>query len=49
MITDEYKASFLKTSKKVERGLGPFLEVALLSVYENPDNIYVKEQHISAC
>lgn len=50
MITDEYKASFLKTSRKVKRGQGPFLEIPLLSVYEKPEeDTYVKEQQILAC
>lgn len=48
MITDEYKASFLKTSRKVKRGQGPFLEIPLLSVYEKPEeDTYVKEQQDS--
>lgn len=48
MITHRYKASFLKTSRKFKIGQSPFLEVPLLSVYENPEDTRKKEEHILA-
>lgn len=48
MITHGYKASFLKTSRNVKIGRGPFLEVPLLSVYENPGDTCEKEERILA-